>query len=112
MKARYELDNPIYLVWKDTFTYYHFGDMLLVNSILRVIWTPEPDEMLDNQINPFLPDHVVSLAHGVCADTRQVVDALVHIVVNDAFRRRDALALHRQQGRQQGGGGIRNSSSG
>ena len=48
--------------------------------------------------------HVVGLPHGISSDAGQVVDALVYVGINDSFRGTDALALHRQQGREQGCG--------
>ena len=51
-----------------------------------------------------LEHHVVGLAHSIGTNTRQVMDAAVDVVVDDAFRRGDALALHGEQRGEQGGG--------
>ena len=41
--------------------------------------------------------HVVGGSHGVGTDTREIVDALIYIVVNDTLGTRHTLALHREQ---------------
>lgn len=49
-----------------------------------------------------LQDFTVGLVHGIRSDGDEIADALVDIVVDDAFNRTDAIALHGQHGRQNG----------
>lgn len=45
--------------------------------------------------------HIVGGAHGFFADAREVVDALIHTIVNDSFGRRDTSSLACQQSAEQ-----------
>lgn len=38
--------------------------------------------------------HVIGSSHGVCTNTCEIVDAAVHIVVDDAFCTTYTLAFH------------------
>ena len=47
--------------------------------------------------------HIVGGTHGFFADAREVVDALIHAIVNDSLGRRDTSSLACQQSAEQSG---------
>lgn len=48
--------------------------------------------------------HIVGLAHGFLSDARQIADAAVHVLVDDAFGGGDVLPLNAEHSRENGGG--------
>ena len=64
-----------------------------------------------------LPHHnikhlLVGFVHGVCTDADEVAYALVHVVVDDAFYTADAVALHGEHCREDGGADARGELEG
>ena len=42
--------------------------------------------------------HIISSSHRIGTDAREVVDALIHIIIYDTLGRGDTLAFHRKEG--------------
>ena len=47
--------------------------------------------------------HIIGSSHRIGTDAREVVDALIHIIINNTLGRGDTLAFHRKEGRKEGG---------
>lgn len=47
--------------------------------------------------------HIIGSSHRIGTDAREVVDALIHIIIYDTLGRGDTLAFHRKEGRKKSG---------
>ena len=47
--------------------------------------------------------HIIGSPHRIGTDAREVVDALIHIIIYDTLGRGDTLAFHRKKGGKEGG---------
>ena len=51
--------------------------------------------------------HIIGSSHRIGTDAREVVDALIHIIIYDTLGRGDTLAFHRKEGGKKGGAHTR-----
>lgn len=47
--------------------------------------------------------HIIGSSHRIGTNAREVVDALIHIIIYDTLGRGDTLAFHRKEGREKSG---------
>ena len=47
--------------------------------------------------------HIIGSSHRIGTNAREVVNALIHIIIYDTLGRGDTLAFHRKEGGKKGG---------